>query len=223
MRVVCDLGNFIYMTLPNDHTIGVCSSNPTPETMCAVNDEATGMMLDAISHSPLWKSSLVFITEDDPSQGGEHVDSHRTPFVIVSPWVKRGYVSQTHIDVASICTRSSRTSSASPTRTPGRRRDACRFDMFTSTPDYTPFTYTPRTWPLACGASGPGGKAVAPAEEELTSIWDFSHEDQQPGLAAQVVRAMRGQPLQALTPQMRAKVRRWQAAKRDDDDGPDGR
>ncbi|MCC6526086.1 MAG: hypothetical protein IT373_25790, partial [Polyangiaceae bacterium] len=99
-RVACDVGSFVYMTLPNDHTQGVAPESPTPETMCATNDEATGMVIDAISHSPFWASSLIVITEDDPQQGGDHVDYHRTPLVLVSPWVKRGYVSQTHIDVA---------------------------------------------------------------------------------------------------------------------------
>jgi DNA-binding beta-propeller fold protein YncE len=217
VRVGCNLGNFVYQTLPNDHTIGVSSSNPTPETMCAVNDEATGIMLDAISHSPYWKSSIVFITEDDPSSGGEHVDCHRTPFVVVSPWVQRGYVSSTHIDIASV-----HKMYAHLFGKPYPNRQVAQamlpFDIFTSTPDYTPFTYTPRTWPLACGTSGPGAKAVSPAEEELTSMWDFSHEDQQPGLAAQVVRAMRGTPLTELTPEMKARVRRRQAETKDDDD-----
>ncbi len=61
--------------------------------MCAVNDEATGMFVDALSHSPFWASSLVVITEDDPQSGGDHVDYHRTPLVLISPWVKRAYVS----------------------------------------------------------------------------------------------------------------------------------
>jgi hypothetical protein len=217
VRLGCDIGNFVYQTLPNDHTIGVSSSNPTPEVMCAVNDEATGIMLDAISHSPYWQSSIIFITEDDPSSGGEHVDCHRTPLVVISPWVKRGYVSKTHIDIASL-----HKIYAHIFGKPYPNRQVAGavlpFDMFTSTPDYTPFTYTPRTWPLACGSSSPASKGVSPAEEELTSMWDFSHEDRQPGLAAQVVRAMRGTPLETLTPEMKAKVARWQAAHRDDDD-----
>ena len=51
------------MTLPNDHTQGVSPGSPTPETMFAVNDEATGMLVDGISHGPLWKRSLVVIVE----------------------------------------------------------------------------------------------------------------------------------------------------------------
>ena len=101
-RVTCDFGSFVYATIPNDHTGGVSPSNPAPETFCAVNDDATGMAVDAIAHSPLWASSVIFITEDDPSQGGEHVDSHRTPIVIISPWVNHGYVSHTHFDVPSL-------------------------------------------------------------------------------------------------------------------------
>jgi hypothetical protein len=213
VRVACDVGRFVYQTLPNDHTVGVSPDNPTPEVMCAVNDEATGIMLDAISHSPFWKSSIVIITEDDPSSGGEHVDGHRTPLVIVSPWVKRGYVSKTHIDVASL-----HKMYAHLFGKPYLNRQVAAamlpFDIFTSTPDYTPFTYTPRAWPLACGANG---GPVPPGEAELTKMWDFTHEDRQPGLAAQVARAMRGGMIEELTPEMRARARRWQAEARDDD------
>ncbi|MFI5300486.1 MAG: YncE family protein, partial [Polyangiales bacterium] len=65
-RVMCDYAPFIYMTLPNDHTFGGNGGRPTPETMIAVNDEATGMVLDALSHSPFWNDALVIVTEDDP-------------------------------------------------------------------------------------------------------------------------------------------------------------
>jgi hypothetical protein len=226
VRVGCNVGKFVYQTLPNDHTIGVSPTNPTPQTMCAVNDEATGMMLDAISHSPYWKSALIIVTEDDPSQGGENVDGHRTPLVMVSPWVKRGYVSKTHADMASL-----HRLYAHVLGLPYPNRQVATapipYDFFTSTPDYTPYTYTPRTWPLACGATtsrvvgGQAGESGKPtrAEEELTALWDFRHEDQQPGLGAQVWRAMRGTPLTELTPAMRARVERWKARAAAEPDG----
>ena len=215
VRVACNIGKLVYQTLPNVHTVGMSAGSPSPETMCAVNDEATGIMLDAISHSPFWKSSIVFITEDDPSSGGEHVDGHRTPLVMVSPWVKRGYVSKTHVDVASIHKMYAHLFGKPY---PNRQVAAAMLplDLFTATPDYTPFTYTPRSWPLACGMSG--GMRVPLGEEELTAMWDFTHEDRQPGLGAQVWRAMRGQPMEKLTPEMKARVRRWQAEPKDDDD-----
>jgi hypothetical protein len=200
--------------------------------MCAVNDEATGMMLDAISHSPYWKSSLVIITEDDPSSGGEHVDGHRTPLVLVSPWVKRGYVTKTHIDMASLHKIYAHVLGL-PYPNVQVEGAMIPFDAFTSTPDYTPVVFTPRTWPLACGMDdaapkvlgGSEGKSVATtfaAEEELTKLWDFSEEDQQPGLGAQVWRAMRGEPLKTLPPDLRARVLQWrdrmQASPKDADD-----
>lgn len=217
VRVTCDLGNFVYQTLPNDHTVGVSSSHPLPEVMCAVNDEATGMMLDAISHSPHWKSSLVVITEDDPSSGGEHVDCHRTPLVLVSPWVKRGYVSKTHVDIASIHKLYAHVFGI-PYPNVAVADAMLPFDAFTSTPDFTPFDHEARTWPLACGSSaappgagGEAGSASSSAEEELTSLWDFDEEDRQPGLGAQVWRSMRRRPLGVVTPAMRGTIERWKA------------
>jgi hypothetical protein len=183
-RVRCDLGNFTYMTLPNDHTFGVSNGKPTPETFCAVNDEATGMILDALSHSPNWASTVVFITEDDPSQGGEHVDSHRAPLVIASPWVKRGYVSKTHVDMASLHKLFAHIL-GKPYHNEVIANAALPYDLFTSTPDYTPYTYTPRTYPITCGGGTLG-------ETILSSSWFFDDPDEQPGLDAQVTRWMRG-------------------------------
>ncbi|HEY1697006.1 MAG TPA: hypothetical protein VGG39_32830 [Polyangiaceae bacterium] len=185
LRVLCDLGTFVYMTLPNDHTFGVSPTNPTPETFCAVNDEATGMIVDAITHSPLWPSTLVVITEDDPSQGGEHVDSHRAPVVFVSPWVKHASVSHAHADVASLHKLFANIL-GKPYRNALVANAAVPFDLFTSTPDYTPFTYTPRSWPLACGTG------ASEVERTLTESWTFDEPDEQPGLDSQVTRWMRG-------------------------------
>ncbi len=203
-RAFCNFGNVIYMTLPNDHTFGVSPTNPTPETFCAVNDEATGMFIDGLSHSPLWATSLVMITEDDPSQGGEHVDNHRAPFVVVSPFVKHGYVSHTHIDVASMHKILANVI-GKPYPNALVANAAVPFDMFTSTPDYTPYTYTPRTFPLACGPKGAAG------EKSLTDLWDLSEEDSQPGLDAQVTRWMHGHPLASIPEATMSRVRRIQA------------
>ncbi len=199
LRVTCDLGSFTYMTLPNDHTIGVSPENPTPDTMCAVNDEATGMFVDGLSHSPLWESSLVVITEDDPQAGGDHVDYHRTPLVLISPWVKRAYVTSTHIDVPSL-----HKIFAHVFGLPYPNLDVMNaglpYDAFTSTPDFTPYTYTPHQIPLACGTSASG------AERRLTESWDFSHADDQPGLGDQVMRWMRGKQLTELPPRIEAQI-----------------
>jgi hypothetical protein len=70
--------NFLYMALPIDHTLGFNPETPTPQSMVADNDEAVGMIIDALSKSPFWKTSLVMITEDDTQAAGDHVDAHRT-------------------------------------------------------------------------------------------------------------------------------------------------
>lgn len=186
-RVFCNFVDFAYMTLPNDHTFGVSPSRATPETYVTLNDEATGMLIDALSHSPIWKDTLVLVTEDDPSQGGEHIDSHRTPLVVVSPWVKRGYVSKTHVDMASLHKIIAHVL-GKPYPNAAVANAALPFDMFTSTPDYTPYTYVPHTWPIACGDGAQND------EVDLTESWDFSREDAQPGLDAQVERWMRNEP-----------------------------
>jgi hypothetical protein len=205
-RVLCDLGNVVYMTLPNDHTQGVSPTSPTPETMFAVNDEATGMLVDGISHSPRWKRSLVVIVEDDPSMGGESVDYHRTILVMASPWVKRGYVSHAHVDISSVHKIIAHVF-ALPYPNQEVAAAALPLDMFTSTPDYTPYTYAKRTYPLACGTAG------MRAEQRLTESWDFDDPDAQPGLDAQVMRWLRGEQLSELPPKLEREIAAREAAR----------
>ena len=190
-RVLCDLHPFVYMTLPNDHGAGLEINIPTPTLMIAVNDVATGMLVEAISQSPLWASSLIIITEDDPQQGGDHVDYHRVPFVMVSPWVKRGYVSKTHMSVPGIYKLFAHIYGL-PYPNLQAQNAAIPYDFFTSTPDYTPYEHLPLSWPLECGT-----EATA-AERRLTGSWDYDRADAQPGIDAQVVRWLRGKQLTEL-------------------------
>jgi hypothetical protein len=200
VRVACDLGSFVYLTLPNDHTEGLAPTSPTPDTMCAVNDEATGLFLDALSHSPYWASSLVVLTEDDPQQGGDHVDYHRTPLVLISPWVKRHYVSRTHVDVASLHKIFAHVLGL-PYPNLIVKSAGLPLDAFTSTPDFTPYTYVTHAVPLGCG------EGVTQAEQRLTASWDFRQVDAQPGLGEQVRRWMRGEQLTELPPRLLAEVK----------------
>ena len=71
-----------------DHTGGP----PTPQAEQADNDLAVGRIIDYISHSPVWSTSAIFIEEDDAQNGVDHVDGHRSPGYIVSPYVKQGGV-----------------------------------------------------------------------------------------------------------------------------------
>lgn len=200
LRVACDMGQFTFMTLPNDHTTGVSPDNPTPETMCAINDEATGMVVDALSHSPFWASSLIVLTEDDPQQGGDHIDYHRTPLVLISPWVKRGYVTKTHIDIASVYKLFAHVLGL-PYPSVQVAKAGLPLDAFTSTPDFTPYESVPHQWPIGCGGM------ASEIEKRVTRSWDFSYVDAQEGLGEQVARWMRGRQLQTMPPELEAQVK----------------
>ena len=71
--------------ISSDHTGGP----PTAQAMQADNDLALGRFVDAISHSPIWSSSAIFVEEDDAQDGVDHVDGHRSPGYVISPYVKQ--------------------------------------------------------------------------------------------------------------------------------------
>jgi hypothetical protein len=83
---------FNYMILPNDHTNGTTTNDPTPQAMIADNDLGLGQIVDAISHSSIWPSTAIFVVEDDSQDGADHVDSHRSPALVISPWARHGAV-----------------------------------------------------------------------------------------------------------------------------------
>ncbi len=78
------------MRLPNDHTAGSAPDMPTPRAMLADNDLALGRVIDALSHSRFWARTVVFVLEDDAQDGPDHVDSHRSPLFVVSPYNRPG-------------------------------------------------------------------------------------------------------------------------------------
>ena len=79
----------ILMRMGNDHTSGTAAGKIAPLSAAADNDYAIGLLIEGLSKSPFWNSTAVFILEDDAQNGADHVDSHRSPAYIVSPWVKR--------------------------------------------------------------------------------------------------------------------------------------
>ena len=78
------------VTLPSDHTAGVKAGSPTPRAYMADNDLALGRMIEALSRSPFWKSTVVFVVEDDAQNGADHVDSHRSVLLVISPYARAG-------------------------------------------------------------------------------------------------------------------------------------
>jgi hypothetical protein len=78
--------------LPNDHTSGALGGAPTPRAYVADNDLALGRIVEALTHSRYWSSTVMFVLEDDAQDGPDHFDSHRSPLLVVSPYGRRGVV-----------------------------------------------------------------------------------------------------------------------------------
>jgi YVTN family beta-propeller protein len=90
--------SFTYMILPNDHTDGTTPKDFTPQAMMADNDLGLGQIVDAISHSSIWPQTAIFVQEDDSQDGMDHVDSHRSPTLVISPWARHGAVVHARYD-----------------------------------------------------------------------------------------------------------------------------
>jgi len=80
------LPNLIVMALPADHTVGTKEGNPTPQAMVADNDLALGQIIEALTKSKFWSSTVVFVTEDDSQSGWDHVSAYRTNGLVISPY-----------------------------------------------------------------------------------------------------------------------------------------
>jgi DNA-binding beta-propeller fold protein YncE len=89
---------FNYISLPLDHTQGVQPGKRTPDADVANNDYALGEMVDEISHSNIWDSSLILVVEDDSQDGADHVDAHRIPALAISPYTQQGAVIHNRFD-----------------------------------------------------------------------------------------------------------------------------
>ena len=150
--------------LSSDHTGGP----PSPAAQVADNDLAAGQIVDTISHSKYWKDSAIFVVEDDSQAGLDHVDGHRAPIQIISPWAQHGAVINTYYtqitmirtieQILGIHPMNDKDSAATP-----------MFGAFTSKPDYTPFAAVPNqtsltaglSTPPPCGADIPAGTTAA--------------------------------------------------------------
>jgi YVTN family beta-propeller protein len=82
--------NFSMMRLSNDHTNGLAADFPTPQFYVAENDYAIGRLVEAVSSSPYWKDTAIFIVEDDAQDGPDHVDCHRSVGLVISAYNRPG-------------------------------------------------------------------------------------------------------------------------------------
>lgn len=130
--------------LPNDHTASPRPADGYPyrASYVADNDLALGKIVDTISHSPIWKDTAIFVIEDDAQGGVDHVDAHRSPLLVISPYTPGGFISHRHTSMASV----QKTIYELLDLGPLNLEDALSADLsdiFTSTPDLSPFTFIP--------------------------------------------------------------------------------
>ncbi|MEU6279304.1 alkaline phosphatase family protein [Streptomyces sp. NPDC047028] len=170
--------------LSSDHTGGPASA----PAQVADNDLATGRIVDEISHSRYWKDSAIFVVEDDSQAGLDHVDGHRAPIQIISPWARHGSVDSHYYSQITMI----RTIEQILGIHPMNQKDSAATPMraaFTRHPDRKPFTALPNRVPLtaglktppACGVDTPAPPnpaaaavpaAKAPADERaLAATW----------------------------------------------------
>jgi DNA-binding beta-propeller fold protein YncE len=86
----------------NDHTGGAKAGFHTPTACVADNDLAVGKFVDHLSHSSIWKESVVFILEDDAQNGPDHVDAHRSTVYVAGGFVKKNFVDHTMYSTSSV-------------------------------------------------------------------------------------------------------------------------
>ena len=152
--------------LPNDHTNGTSKGFPYPINYQADNDLALGRMVEAISHSKIWGQSAIFVEEDDAQNGVDHVDGHRQPVYVISPYAVapqapgQGKAIHTTYTAENI----NRTIENILGMRPLTQFDLVAspmFDALQDTPDLTPFDHVAAAMPLDQGPDLPAGKNAA--------------------------------------------------------------
>ncbi|MGH9629427.1 MAG: alkaline phosphatase family protein, partial [Bryobacteraceae bacterium] len=135
-----ELPRLIFIHLPNDHT-----SRPRPEdgypsaaSFVADNDYALGRILEFFSKRPEWKSTAVFVTEDDAQGGVDHIDSHRTILLVASPYARKGHVSHINSSFPGLLKTVLRILRIPPLNLFDASASGLS-DCFTDTPDFEPY------------------------------------------------------------------------------------
>ncbi len=175
--------------LSSDHTGGT----PDPEAQVADGDLAVGKIVSEISHSQYWKDSAIFVVEDDSQDGADHVDGHRAPIQIISPYARHGVVDDTYYSQITMVRTIEQILGAQPLN----QKLAAATPMasaFTNTPNLAPFDAVPNQIPLtegvatppACGPdtlglTGPAVQklqaqqakkvAIPAAEQDVAALW----------------------------------------------------
>lgn len=144
--------------LPQDHTSGDSPGAATPRAHVADNDLAVGRIVEAISRSKFWKDTAVFVLEDDPQDGIDSVDGHRSLCLVASPYTRRGIVSSAFYNQTSVLRTICDIVGAKP-YTRFIAESESMHALFGKRPDLRPFVARPSAIPL--GQTNPSKKNAA--------------------------------------------------------------
>ncbi len=139
---------FEYIWLPNDHTAGTNPHYLNPYQLVSENDGALGLMVQTISHSPIWKNSLILVEEDDAQDGPDHVDATRTVALAVGPYVRRNVVVHDRYDQLSMLRTIEDILGLGPLNF-GDAMAVPMYGIFTSKPDFKAYVAAPPSDKLA--------------------------------------------------------------------------
>lgn len=137
-----DMPRLQVIRLGNDHTAATRAGKRTPTACVADNDLALGQIVEALSHSRFWPQTAIFVLEDDAQNGPDHVDAHRIPAFVISPYTRRQAIDSSLYSTTSML----RTMELILGLQPMSQFDAAARPMFASfqaTPDLTGFTARP--------------------------------------------------------------------------------
>lgn len=166
---------FIY--LPQDHTSGLQEGMPTPRAMNADNDYSLGRIVDAISHSKFWPKTCIFVIEDDPQDGFDHVDGHRSLCLVISPYTLRGAVVKDFYNQTSVLHTMNQILGIPP-RTIHVANSPVMSTCFQREPNLTPFTCKPNLVPF--DEMNPASHALTGSRREMAQLsanLDFTGPD----------------------------------------------
>ncbi len=165
-----EMPQLLLVRMGNDHTYGAAAGKIAPQSLAADNDAGIGMLVEAVSKSKFWGQTAIFIIEDDAQNGCDHVDSHRSPAYLISPYVRRGAVDSSMYNTTSVL----RTLELILGLRPMTTFDAAARPMFAAlqnTPNLAPFVAEKPRIPL--DTRNPAATAAARRTAEM----DFSEED----------------------------------------------
>ena len=136
--------SLITIILPNDHGAGErpMAGYPFRESYMVDNDLALGRVVEFLSHTPYWKNMAIIVTEDDAQNGVDHIDAHRSILMVISPYAKKDYVGKVHYSFGSIF-KTFWNILGLPYLNQYDAAASDLSDMFTSSPDLTPYVALP--------------------------------------------------------------------------------